>query len=211
MKEILDKKRAELPSDVEIYISTDQSKEIKDMVRELENNIFSGLVLVVLVLFVALGVRNALFVAAAIPLSMLISFLILQAMGVTLNFVVLFALILALGMLVDNAIVIIENIYKFLEDGHGLLEAAKLGTAEVAWPVTTSTMTTVAGFSPLMFWPGIVGEFMLYIPLVLIVTLISSLFVAMIINPVFASKFMRLEHYTDEQKNTVPKDNVSNQ
>lgn len=205
VKEILDKKRAELPSDVDIYISTDQSKEIKEMVRELENNIFSGLVLVVLVLFVALGVRNALFVAVAIPLSMLISFLILQAIGVTLNFVVLFALILALGMLVDNAIVIIENIYKFLEDGHGLLEAAKLGTAEVAWPVTTSTMTTVAGFSPLLFWPGLVGEFMLYIPLVLIVTLISSLFVAMIINPVFASKFMRLEHYTGEQKTLFQK------
>jgi len=205
VKEILDKKRAELPSDVEIYISTDQSKDIKDMVRELENNIFSGLVLVVMVLFVALGVRNALFVAVAIPLSMLISFLILQALGVTLNFVVLFALILALGMLVDNAIVIVENIYKFLEDGHGLVEAAKLGTAEVAWPVTTSTITTVAGFSPLMFWPGIVGEFMLYIPLVLIVTLISSLFVAMIINPVVASKFMRLEHHTDGKKSLFQK------
>jgi multidrug efflux pump subunit AcrB len=175
VKEILDKKRAVLPSDVEIYISTDQSKDIKEMVRELENNIFSGLVLVVLILFVALGVRNALFVAAAIPLSMLISFLILQALGVTLNF------------------------------GHGLLEAAKLGTAEVAWPVTTSTFTTVAGFSPLLFWPGIVGEFMLYIPLVLIVTLLSSLFVAMIINPVFASKFMRLEHHTDGKKSLFQK------
>jgi len=205
VKEILDNKRSELPSDVEIYISTDQSKDIKKMVRELENNIFSGLVLVVLVLFVALGVRNAMFVAIAIPLSMLISFLILQALGVTLNFVVLFALILALGMLVDNAIVIIENIYKFLEDGHGLLEAAKLGTGEVAWPVATSTMTTVAGFSPLLFWPGIVGEFMLYIPLVLIVTLLSSLFVAMIINPVVASRFMRLEKHSAEQKTLFQK------
>ncbi len=126
-------------------------------------------------------------------------------MGVTLNFVVLFALILALGMLVDNAIVIIENIYKFLEDGHSLSEAAKLGTAEVAWPVTTSTMTTVAGFSPLLFWPGIVGEFMLYIPLVLIVTLLSSLFVAMIINPVFASKFMKLEQGISRKKSFIQK------
>lgn len=205
VKEILDKKREELPSNVEIYISTDQSEDIKKMVRELENNIFSGLMLVLLVLFVALGVRNAMFVAIAIPLSMLISFIILQAMGVTLNFVVLFALILALGMLVDNAIVIIENIYKFLEEGHKLIEAAKLGAAEVAWPVATSTMTTVAGFSPLLFWPGVVGEFMLYIPLVLIVTLLSSLFVALVINPVFASKLMRLEKPSDGEKTLFQK------
>jgi multidrug efflux pump len=198
VKEIIKIKKEELPADLQLYISADQSEEIERMVIELENNIFSGLVLVVLVLFFFLGVRNAFFVAIAIPLSMLISFFILQALGVTLNFVVLFALILALGMLVDNAIVIIENIYKFLEEGNSLIEAAKLGTAEVAWPVFTSTMTTVAAFFPLLFWPGVVGEFMLYIPLVLIVTLLSSLFVALIINPVFASKFMKLEHPDDE-------------
>jgi multidrug efflux pump subunit AcrB len=198
VKEILDRKREELPADAQIYISSDQSVDIEKMVRELENNIFSGLVLVVAVLFFFLGVRNAFFVAIAIPLSMLISFFVLQSIGVTLNFVVLFGLILALGMLVDNAIVIIENIYKFLEDGHKLAEAAKLGTAEVAWPVTTSTFTTVAVFFPLLFWPGIVGEFMLYIPVVLIVTLLSSLFVALIINPVFASRFMKLESPSDK-------------
>ena len=205
VKEILEKKREELPSDVSIYITTDQSKDIKRMVHELENNIFSGLVLVVLVLLFFLGVRNALFVAIAIPLSMLLSFFILQVMGVTLNMVVLFSLILALGMLVDNAIVIIENVYKFLEEGHSLVEAAKLGTAEVAWPVFTSTLTTVAAFFPMLFWPGIVGQFMLYLPLVLIVTLLSSLFVALVINPVFASVFMKLEHPDDVPETLVQK------
>ena len=194
VKELLKKKSSELPEDLNIYITTDESKDIKSMVRELENNIFSGLALVLLVLFFFLGIRNAFFVAIAIPLSMLMSFLILQSINVTLNFVVLFALILALGMLVDNAIVIIENIYKFLEDGHSLSEAAKMGTAEVAWPVFTSTMTTVAAFSPLLFWPGVIGDFMLYIPLVLIITLLSSLFVALVINPVVASVFMKLEN-----------------
>jgi multidrug efflux pump subunit AcrB len=193
VKELLVKKNSELPEELNIYITTDESKDIKSMVRELENNIFSGLVLVLLVLFFFLGIRNAFFVAIAVPLSMLMSLLILQFSGVTLNFVVLFALILALGMLVDNAIVIIENIYKFLEDGHSLLEAAKLGTAEVSWPVFTSTMTTVAAFSPLLFWPGVIGDFMIYIPLVLIITLLSSLFVALVINPVVASVFMKLE------------------
>ncbi|MEJ2195460.1 MAG: efflux RND transporter permease subunit [Ignavibacteriaceae bacterium] len=181
VKELLKKKSSELPEDLNIYITTDESKDIKSMVRELENNIFSGLALVLLVLFFFLGIRNAFFVAIAIPLSMLMSFLILQSINVTLNFVVLFALILALGMLVDNAIVIIENIYKFLEDGHSLSEAAKMGTAEVAWPVFTSTMTTVAAFSPLLFWPGVIGDFMLYIPLVLIITLLSSLFEKLVV------------------------------
>ena len=194
VKELLEQRRQELPSDLKMYITTDQSKDIKRIVDELENNIFSGLVLVVVVLFFFLGIRNAFFVAIAIPLSMLMSFFILQAIDVTLNMVVLFSLILALGMLVDNAIVIIENIYKFLEEGHSLVEAAKLGTAEVGWPVFTSTMTTVAGFFPMLFWPGIVGDFMMYIPLVLITTLLSSLFVALVINPVFASVMMKLEH-----------------
>ena len=194
VKEILKQEKQDLPSNLSLYITTDQSKDIKRIVNELENNIFSGLVLVVVVLFFFLGIRNAFLVAIAIPLSMLMSFFILEAIGVNLNMVVLFSLILALGMLVDNAIVIIENIYKFLEEGHSLIEAAKLGTGEVGWPVFTSTMTTVAGFFPMLFWPGVVGDFMMYIPLVLIITLLSSLFVALVINPVFASVMMKLEH-----------------
>ena len=145
-------------------------------------------------LIISLLLRNAFFVAIAIPLSMLISFAILSALGYTLNFIVLFSLILALGMLVDNAIVIIENIYKFLEEGVTLIEAAKKGAAEVAWSITTSTLTTVLAFFPMLFWPGVVGDFMKYLPITVIITLSSSLFVALVINPVFASKYMKLEH-----------------
>lgn len=200
VKKVFDEKRKLLPDNIKFEITNDQSKEIKLQVQDLENNIFSGLVLVIAVLFFFLGVRNAFFVAVSIPLSMLISFIIIQALGITLNFVVLFGLILALGMLVDNAIVIIENVYKFLEEGKPLMEAAKLGTAEVAWPVATSTLTTLAAFTPLLFWPGVVGDFMLYIPATVIITLASSLFVALVINPVIAAKYMKLEHHSDIPK-----------
>ncbi len=193
VKEILVEKRNYLPSNVNISITVDQSKFINRMVMDLENNIFSGLVLVILVLLFFMGVRNSLFVAIAIPLSMLISFFILDAMGITLNMVVLFSLILALGMLVDNAIVIVENIYKYLEEGSPIIEAAKKGTSEVAWPVTTSTLTTLAAFFPMIFWPGIVGEFMKFLPITLIVTLTSSLIVALVINPVVCARYMRLD------------------
>lgn len=193
IKGLLAERQKQLPSDIKFSITSDQSKEIDLQVKDLENNIFSGLVLVIGVLFFFLGFRNAFFVSIAIPFSMLISFFVLQLMNVTLNFVVLFALILALGMLVDNAIVIIENIYRFLEEGKDLKTAAKEATGEVAWPVITSTFTTVAAFMPLLFWPGVVGDFMFYIPAVLIITLLSSLFVALVINPVVAAEFMKLE------------------
>lgn len=200
VKKILSDKKSSLPSSINMSITVDQAKMINRMVMDLENNIFSGLVLVVLVLLFFMGVRNSLFVAIAIPLSMLISFFILDAMGITLNMVVLFSLILALGMLVDNAIVIVENIYKYLEEGSPIIEAAKKGTAEVAWPVTTSTLTTLAAFFPMIFWPGIVGEFMSFLPITLIVTLTSSLIVALVINPVICARFMRLEKKEIEKK-----------
>lgn len=193
VKDVIKKYEQKLPGTVKFVLTVDQSKDIERSVRNLENNIFSGLVLVLAVLFLLLGFRNAFFVAVSIPLSMLISFIILSAFGITLNFIVLFSLVLALGMLVDNAIVIIENTYKFLEDGNSLLDAAKLGAREVAWPITTSTLTTLVAFGPMLFWPGVVGDFMFYLPLTLIVTLSSSLFVALVINPVIASKFMKLE------------------
>lgn len=193
IKTTLAERQKQLPADIKFSITSDQSKEIDLQVKDLENNIFSGLVLVIAVLFFFLGFRNAFFVSIAIPFSMLISFFVLQMLNVTLNFVVLFALILALGMLVDNAIVIIENIYRFLEEGKDLKTAAKEATGEVAWPVITSTLTTVAAFTPLLFWPGVVGDFMFYIPSVLIITLLSSLFVALVINPVVAAEFMKLE------------------
>ncbi len=195
VRTVIEEKEAQLPGNIKLTVVTDQSEEIDKQVKELENNIFSGLVLVIGILFFALGLRNAVLVGISIPLSMLISFFILQMLGITLNFVVLFALILALGMLVDNAIVIIENIQKFLEEGYNKIDAAKKATAEVAWPVASSTLTTVAAFFPLLFWPGVTGDFMSYIPITVIVTLSSSLFVALIINPVFAEAFVKHEHH----------------
>ncbi|MCP5061945.1 MAG: efflux RND transporter permease subunit [Ignavibacteriae bacterium] len=193
VKSIIKSYKEKYPETINFQLTVDQSEDTKRSVKNLENNIFSGLVLVLLVLFLLLGGRNAMFVALAIPLSMLIAFILLSLLGITLNMVVLFSLILALGMLVDNAIVVIENIYKFLEEGNDLITSAKMGTKEVAWPITTSTLTTLVAFGPLIFWPGIVGDFMSYLPITLILTLASSLFVALVINPVFASKFMKLE------------------
>jgi len=179
------------PSNTEIVKVMDKAKDIRLIVADLENNILSGLILVVVVLFFALGLRNAFLVSLAIPFSMLLSFIVLHILGITLNMVVLYSLTLALGMLVDNAIVIIENIYRYMEQGVPRIEAAKKATSEVAYPVIGSTLTTLAAFSPMLFWPGIMGEFMSYLPLTLIVTLSSSLFVAMVINPALASFFMK--------------------
>lgn len=201
IKDVISKYESTLPESIDFSVTVDQSIDIKRSVKNLENNIFSGLILVLLVLFILLGLRNATFVALAIPLSMLISFIVLSMLDITLNFVVLFALILALGMLVDNAIVIIENTYKFLEEGNDLLIAAKKGAKEVAWPITTSTLTTLMVFTPLMFWPGIIGDFMKYLPMTLIITLTASLFVALVINPVLASKYMKLEN-KDKESNS---------
>ncbi len=178
------------PAGVEVNVVADQSVEIKRMVSELENNILSGLILVVIVLLAFFGVRNAIFVGIAIPFSMLISFIVLAAMGITLNMVVLFSLILALGMLVDNAIVIVENIYRHRGKGKTSDEAASVGTAQVAGAVIASTLTTICAFGPMVLWPGVMGEFMKYLPITLVITLSSSLLVAMIFNPVLCSRFM---------------------
>ncbi len=199
VEEILQKKQLSWPTGTTITKVLDKAQETKANVADLENNILSGLVLVVVVIFFAMGIRNALLVSMAIPFSMLLSFTILQLLGITLNMVVLFSLTLALGMLVDNAIVIIENIYRFMEQGVPRTEAAMKATSEVAMPVIGSTLTTLAVFSPMLFWPGIMGEFMGYLPLTLIVTLSSSLFVALVINPALASLFMK----SAKQKQTV--------
>ncbi len=189
---IIEVKRRTWPAGTEITKLMDQAKEIRMMVSDLENNIVTGLILVVIVLFFVMGVRNAVLVSMAIPFSMFISFIILDALGITLNMVVLFSLTLALGMLVDNAIVIVENIFRYMEQGVPRVQAAMRGTAEVARPVIASTLTTVAAFFPLVFWPGIMGEFMSYLPKAVIITLSSSLFVAMVINPAMAAIFLKL-------------------
>jgi len=180
------------PTGTKVTKLMDHAKDIRTMVADLENNIFTGLILVIVVLFFVMGVRNAVLVSLAIPFSMLLSFLVLQALGITLNMVVLFSLTLALGMLVDNAIVIVENIFRYMEQGVPRVQAAMRATGEVAQPVAASTLTTVAAFFPLIFWPGIMGEFMSYLPMAVIITLSSSLFVAMIINPALAAIFLRL-------------------
>lgn len=187
------------PKDLNVSITGDQSTQTQQMVMDLENNIISGVILVVLVLLFFLGLRNALFVGVAIPLSMLMGILWLSTSGVTLNMMVLFSLILALGMLVDNGIVVVENIYRLHSEGLPIKQAAKEGVGEVAWPIIASTATTLAAFLPLLFWQSIMGEFMKFLPLTLILVLSSSLFVGLVINPVLTSAFMKLE----EEKRSI--------
>jgi multidrug efflux pump subunit AcrB len=201
INKIIDEAKAKVfPKKLNISITNDASDDTKKQVDSLANNIISGVILVVLVLLFFLGLRNALFVGIAIPLSMLMSFLILSAMGVTLNMMVLFGLILALGMLVDNGIVVVENIYRYLDEGYSLKDAAKNGVGEVAVPIIASTATTLAAFLPLAFWDGIMGEFMKYLPITLIIVLGSSLFVALIINPMLTSIYMKLEEKETKTK-----------
>ncbi|MFQ5865228.1 MAG: efflux RND transporter permease subunit [bacterium] len=192
IKNIIEQEKTKLPYGTVITLTADRSKDIQNMVSDLENNIISGLFLVVAVLFAFLGFRNSLFVAVAIPLSMLISFIIIQALGYTLNMIVLFSLILALGMLVDNAIVLVENIYRHREEGYNAFEAAQKGASEISRAITASTVTTLCAFAPMLFWPGIMGEFMKYLPIALIITLSCSLFVALTINPVLCQVFMKV-------------------
>jgi multidrug efflux pump len=182
-----------LPNDLSVTIFNDQSIQTRDTVSNLENSIISGVILVVLVLLFFLGIRNSMFVGVAIPLSMLLGFLVLNVMGYSLNMVILFGLILALGMLVDNAIVVVENIYRYMQNGYSGWEAAKYGTGEVAVPIIASTATTLAAFVPLAFWPGLMGSFMKYLPITLIIVLTSSLVVALVINPVLTGTFMKVD------------------
>ncbi|MDA9057347.1 efflux RND transporter permease subunit [Flavobacteriaceae bacterium] len=180
------------PQNLIISKTNDQSNDTRTMVSDLENSIILGVILVVAVLYFFLGFRNALFVGIAIPLSMFLSFSILSFMGVTLNTMVLFSLVIALGMLVDNGIVVVENVYRLMDEGYPRIEAAKLGVGEVAMPIIASTATTLAAFLPLILWEGIMGEFMKWLPITLIIVLSSSLFVALIINPMLISVYMKV-------------------
>lgn len=198
-----------LPQNLTISITNDQSEQTRDQLSNLENSIIFGVILVVLVLLFFLGLRNALFVGMAIPLSMFISFVVFGGMGTTMNMVVLFALILALGMLVDNAIVVIENIDRiYKKEGLSKFEAAKQGVGEIAVPIISSTLTTLAAFFPLLFWDDLMGEFMGYIPMTLIIVLGSSLFVALVINPVFASRFMQKDNRKEVNKPKLKKTTI---
>ena len=186
---------------ISITLTNDQSNKIRSQVSNLENSIIFGVLLVVGVLLFFLGLRNSLFVGIAIPFSMFMSFAFLHMAGVTLNIMVLFSLVLALGMLVDNGIVVVENIYRLMdEEGLDSFEAAKKGVGEVALPIIASTATTLAAFIPLALWPGIMGEFMKYLPITLMIVLGSSLFVALVINPVLTAVLMKVEQAVPNRK-----------
>ncbi|WP_257667590.1 efflux RND transporter permease subunit [Parapedobacter tibetensis] len=198
-----------LPSDLDISITSDESTRTEDQVAELENSIIFGVLLVVGVLMFFLGFRNALFVGIAIPLSILLSFLILPIAGdfvginLTLNTMVLFATVMGLGMLVDNGIVVVENVYRLMDEGMPRIQAAKQGVSEIAWPIIASTATTLAAFLPLGFWPGIMGKFMIFFPLTLATVLFSSLFIALVINAMFTSVFMQTEEEEMSRKSLI--------
>ena len=189
----IQRERGLIPPNLEIVTTDDLSFYIRDEIQNLENSIILGMLLVIFVLYMFLGFRNALFSGLAIPMSMFLSFVILQQSGITLNNMVLYSLILALGMLVDNAIVVVENVYRLHGIGYSRMNATKKGVSEIAYPIITSTLTTLAAFFPLLMWQGIVGQFMSVLPRTLIVVLSSSLFVALILNPAFISSFMKIE------------------
>ena len=180
------------PADLNITIANDSSGRTLNQVDDLVNNIIFGILLVVTVLMFFLGFRNALFVGFAIPMSMFMSFMILNLLGYTLNTMILFGMIMGLGMLVDNGIVVVENVYRLMSEGMSRTEAAKKGIGEIAFPIIISTITTVAAFVPLGLWPGIFGQFMKYFPITLSVVLGSSLFVAIFMNSMLVSQFMEI-------------------
>ncbi|HBO28615.1 MAG TPA: copper transporter, partial [Leeuwenhoekiella sp.] len=191
------------PESLHISLTNDQSIKTENQVDDLVNNIIFGVILVVVVLMFFLGFRNALFVGFAIPLSMFMSLTILSSLGFTLNTMVLFGLVMGLGMLVDNGIVVVENVYSLMDQGMPRLKAAKQGLGEIAWPIIASTATTLAAFFPLGLWPGTIGKFMIYFPITLSVVLSSSLFVALIINSMLTSRFMKTEEEDMSKKSLV--------
>ncbi len=197
-------KENNFPQDLEVTITNDQSPKTIGQVDDLVNNIIFGVILVVIVLMFFLGFKNAIFVGFAIPMSMFMSLMILGALGYTLNTMVLFGLIMGLGMLVDNGIVVVENVYRLMdEEGMTRTEAAKKGIGEIAFPIIISTATTVAAFIPLGLWPGIMGQFMVILPITLSIVLGSSLFVAIFFNSVLVSQFMSVEDKDMPLKNIV--------
>lgn len=194
IKAILEKaKKEKLPKNLNIVITNDQSKFTRAVVANLENSIISGMILVVLVLLFFLGLRNASFVGIAIPLSMLMGIAVIYYTGNTLNMMTLFSLILALGMLVDNGIVVVENIYRLRSSGFDNETASREGVGEVAMPIISSTATTLVAFLPLVFWKDMMGEFMKFLPITLIIVLSSSLFVGLVVNPVLTARLMKID------------------
>jgi multidrug efflux pump subunit AcrB len=202
IKQIIDEmKKNDLPKDLNITLSADQSYFTKVMLKELNNTIIIGFILVTIVLMFFMGLTNAIFVGFSVPLSMALAYIVLPAFGFTLNMLVMFSFIFALGIVVDDAIVVIENTHRiFTKTGMDIINSAKAAAGEVFVPILSGTLTTLAPFFPLAFWPGIVGKFMYYIPVTLIITLFASLIVAYAFNPVFAITFMRPDEKEGEER-----------
>ena len=201
---IKDAKENFLPENLDVVVQNDQSEYTINSVNDLMNNLIFGIILVVTVLTFFLGLRNALFVGFAIPMSMFMSLVILSAFGFTLNRMVLFGLVMGLGLLVDNGIVVVENIYRLMsKEGMSRVQAAKLGIGEVALPIIVSTATTIAAFIPLGTWPGTLGEFMIYFPITLSAILGSSLIVAIFFNSMLVSSFMDLSEREISRTNLI--------
>lgn len=192
------------PKEMEVVFTGDQSVKTRTTVHDLINTIIIGFILVTVILMFFMGATNAIFVGLSVPLSCFIAFLVMPTIGFSLNMIVLFAFLLALGIVVDDAIVVIENTHRiFHKERLPIKEAAKKAAGEVFMPVLSGTMTTLAPFIPLAFWKGIVGKFMFFLPLTLIITLLASLLVAYIINPVFAVDFMEDEHAEEDHAKTA--------
>src|SRR5450432_4131946 len=191
--------KANLPKDLNVVVTGDMSTKTRSSFNDLVNSIVIGFMLVLIILMFFMGVVNAFFVALSVPLSMFVAFVFLPAADimigshVTLNFIVLFALLFGLGIIVDDAIVVIENTHRIFVQGSGRMSsviAAKIAAGEIFIPVLAGTLTTLAPFFPLLFWPGLIGKFMIYLPVMLIFTLSASLIVAFLMNPIFAVDFM---------------------
>ncbi|MBK5285386.1 MAG: efflux RND transporter permease subunit, partial [Bacteroidia bacterium] len=187
-----DLKAKSWPKDLQVTLTGDQSEQTRNTLHDLINTIVIGFILVLVILMFFMGTANAFFVAMSVPLSMCLAFLVMPGIGFTLNMIVLFSFLMALGIVVDDAIVVIENTHRLFANGkRNIVDAAKMAAGEVFLPVFSGTLTTLAPFVPLLFWKGIIGKFMFFLPVTLIVTLTASLVVAYIINPVFAVRFMK--------------------
>ncbi|MFM7822681.1 MAG: efflux RND transporter permease subunit, partial [Bacteroidota bacterium] len=199
-----DMQKSQFPKDLQVTLTGDQSNQTRITLHDLINTIIIGFILVTILLMFFMGATNAIFVALSVPLSIFLAFLLMPALGFTMNMIVLFSLLLALGIVVDDAIVVIENTHRIFNNGKvDIVTAAKSATGEVFLPVLSGTATTLAPFIPLAFWQGVIGEFMFFLPVTLIITLTASLLVAYIINPVFAVSFMKPENDDDDRSKTV--------
>ena len=195
IKEITeDLKKTKFPKDINFTITGDQSLFTRTTLTDLNNTIIIGFILVTIILMFFMGLTNAIFVGMAVPLSMAIAYIVMPSLGFTMNMLVMFSFIFALGIVVDDAIVVIENTHRIFKQQKGkldIVQSAKYAAGEVFVPILTGTLTTLAPFFPLLFWPGVIGSFMYFIPTTIILTLFASLLVAYIINPVFAVRFMK--------------------